>query len=217
MWNQVQDGLSEILATQVFPFLKNDPGYVRIFRNAGLPGNIPSDVGALPPVVRNRLSESSRMCAQLLTMHVEGRTALRERRAKAVVLEGPDTIYRMWSKKAPQSRIGPWWFTDGLLKQALKESKNDRTAAMGWLRDRMAVSLDWSDCDKVAQIVLHPGNALPAIEALGLPMPVYSKDAPGSPGVSMPDYWAKLGTMLQGEKTQYFLPFIPVDRVRDFW
>ncbi len=217
MWDKVQDGLSEILSSQVFPFLLHDPGYVRIFRNAGLPGKVPSDVSALPPVVRQRLGESSRMCAQLLTMHVEGRNALRERRAKAVVLEGPETIYRMWSRKNPQSRIGPWWFTDGVLRQALKESKNDKTAAMGWLRERMAVSMDWSDCDKVAQIVLHPGNSLPAIEALGLPMPVYSKDAPGCPGVSMPDYWAKLGTMLQGEKTQYFLPFIPVERVQDYW
>jgi hypothetical protein len=217
MWNAVQDGLSEILSSRVFPFLAQDPGYVRIFRNAGLPGKIPTDVASLPPVVKQRLSDSSRMCAQLLTMHVEGRNALRERRAKAVVLEGPETIYRMWSQKDSTSRIGPWWFTEGVLQLALKEAKGDRTAALGWLRDRMAVSLDWSDCDKVAQIVLHPGNALPAIEALGLPMPVYSKNAPGAPGVSMPTYWASLGTMLQGQKTQYFLPFIPVERVRDFW
>ena len=217
MWNEVQDSFAEILSTQVFPFLANDPGYVRVFRNAGLQGKLPASVDGLPPAVKKRLSESSRMCAQLLTMHVEGRNALRERRAKAIVLEGRQTIYRMWSQKDSRTRIGPWWFTDGVLNQALKESKNDKTAAMGWLRDRMAVSLDWSDCDKVAKIEMHPGNAMPAIEALGLPMPVYSKDAPGSAGVSMPDYWAKLGTTLQGEKTQYFLPFIPVERVRDHW
>ena len=214
MWNAVQSGLSEILSKQVFPCLAHDPGYVHILRNAGLPGKIPAEVSTLPPQVKQRLSESSRMCAQLLTMHVQGRHALRERRAKAVVLEGPQTIYRMWSLKDARSRIGPWRFTEGILQLALKESKGNRTAALGWLRDRMAVSLDWSDCDKVAQLHLHSGNSLPAIEALGLPMPVYSKTAPGSAGVSMPDYWAKLGTMLQGEKTQYFLPFI---RVRDFW
>ena len=38
-------------------------------------------------------------------------------------------------------------------------------------------------------------------------MPVYSKNAaPGLPN-----------SLLQGQKTQYFLPFVPVDRVRDFW
>lgn len=66
-------------------------------------------------------------------------------------------------------------------------------------------------------MVLHPGNALPAIEAWGLPMRQYSKDAAGKPGVSMPDYWAKLGATFQGQKTQYFLPFIPASRVTDYW
>jgi hypothetical protein len=149
-------------------------------------------------------------------MHVEGLNALRERRAKAAVLEGAQTIYRLWSQKK-NNKVGPWWFAHGVLQQALKESKGKRPDALDWLRDRLAISLDWSDCDRVAQIVLHPRNSLPAIAALGLSMPIYSKDAPGSPGVSMPDYWASLGSRLQGEKTQYFLPFIPVDRVQDFW
>ena len=217
MWNDVKSELSKILSMATFPFLANDPGYVLLFRNAGVSGKLPSNVAQLPPSAQANLAEAAKMCAQLLILHVEGRDALRERRAKAVVLEGQQTLYRMWSQKSPKSRIGPWWFSEGLLQTALKEPKNDKTAAMAWLRDRMAVSLDWSDCDKVAQIVMHPGNAMPAIEALGLPMPVYSKNAAGSPGVSMPDYWAKLGTMLQGEKTQYFLPFIPVDRVQDYW
>ena len=217
MWNLVRDDLSALLSTQVFPCLSGDPGYQRIFRNAGLSGKIPSDLASLPPLVKQRLADSSRMCAQLLTMDVEGRQALRERRAKAVVLRGRQTIYRMWSAKDPGSRIGPWWFTEGVLQLAIRESKGANAAALEWLRDRMAVSLDWSDCDRVAMIHLHDGNSLPAIEALGLPMPVYSKNAPGLPNVSMPDYWARLGTMLQGQKTQYFLPFVPLDRVRNFW
>lgn len=115
MWSDIERDLAEILATRVFPTLGADPGYVRMFRNAGLPGKLPPDVSGLPPVVQRKLAEAARMCAQLLTMQVEGFEALRERRAKAVVLEGSMNIYRLWSSKESHKRIGPWWFTEGLL------------------------------------------------------------------------------------------------------
>ena len=216
MWANVQDELAAILSSRVFPSLAQDTGYRLMFRNAGLTGKLPPDIAGLPPAIQEKLRQAAQMCAQLVTRHVEGLAALRERRAKAVVLAGPLTLYRLWSQRK-NDQVRAWWFTAGVLDQAISASAGNRGVAIDWLRDRLAVSFDWNDCDRVARRVLHPGNALPAIEALGLPMRKYSRDAPGAPGVSMKDYWANYTDMFQGRKTQYFLPFVPPSRVSDFW
>ena len=61
-------------------------------------------------------------------------------------------------------------------------------------------------------------GALPAIEALGLPMPqripVHRNAAGNTVGVADEDYFNKLGLAFQGEKLQYFLPFVPPDRIK---
>lgn len=216
MWSDVQQDFADILASRVFPALVGDPGYVRIFHNAGMANLIPRDPSALRPGMKSNLDEAARMCAQLLTLHVEGMGSLRERRAKALVVEGPVTLYRLWSQRQ-NNRIGPWWFTEGVLHQATSAAAGNRQAALEWLRDRLAISLDWSDCDRIAKMTLHYGNAVPAIAAWGLPMRQYSRKAATNPDVPMRDYWARYTAMFQGEKTQYFLPFLPATRISDFW
>ena len=215
MWSDVERQLAELLATESFPTLLGNPGYMHMLANAGMSGIIPRDPTELRPSARLQFTEAARMCAQLVTLHVEGMNSLRERRAKAVTLEGPTILYRLWSQRH-STRIGPWWFTDGVLKQALSESGGNQTVALAWLRDRLAVSLDWSDCDRVVQLTLHNNNRLPAIEAWGLPVRQYSPDALNR-GVRPADYWARYAAMFQGQKTQYFLPFVPETRVRDYW
>jgi len=111
MWSNVESGLGELLANRSFPTLAGNPGYMHMLQNAGMPGVIPRDPTELRPAARLRFVEAARMCAQLLTMHVEGLRSLRERRAKAVVLEGPRTLYRLWSFKH-SNRVGSWWFTE---------------------------------------------------------------------------------------------------------
>jgi len=104
-----------------------------------------------------------------------------------------------------------------VLQQALSESGGNKTATLHWLRDRLAVSLDWSDCDRIAQLSLHANNAIPAIEAWGLPVRQFSPAAVSNKDVDMSEYWRRYSAMYQGQKTQYFLPFVPESRVREYW
>lgn len=217
MWTAVENELATMLSTRVFHTLTSDPAYVLLFRRAGFQGKLPADLEHAPAGVRAKLLQSARMCAQLLRMDVESKHSLRERRAKAVVLEGPVTLYRLWSNQ-DQNRTRPWWFSPNLLSQALGETGNDRAQAIAWLRDRLAISLDFGACDRLAALNLGMNSALPAIAAWGLPMPQYTASALQSKSPpSRPDYFAKRSQVFQGQKTQYFLPFIPATRTSDYW
>lgn len=217
MWSLVEEDFVKILSTRVFHTLADDSGYTEIFRKAGFKGKLPTDLSRAPVAVRQQLNSAARMCAQLLRMDVVSKNSLRERRAKAVVIEGPATLYRLWSNK-DGNRIGPWWFTAHLLQAALTECNTDRAKATEWLRDRLAISLDFGSCDRVAALSLGISSALPAIEAWGLPMPQYTPKAlQKDPGIPLPDYFSKRQQSFQGQKTQYFLPFVPVNRVADHW
>ena len=217
MWSSVESELVVILSTRVFHTLSGDSGYVELFRKAGFKGGLPTDLSQAPAAVRQRLNTAARMCAQLLRMEVESQKSLRERRAKAVVLEGPASLYRLWSNK-DNNRIRPWWFTSALLQQALSETGQDKVKAMDWLRNRLAISLDFGACDRLAQLNLGPSSALPAVEAWGLPMPQYTANAlVKHPNIPLPEYFAKRAQTFEGQKTQYFLPFVPSGRVTNFW
>jgi hypothetical protein len=217
MWSSVEEDFAKILSTRVFHTLADDSGYMEIFRKAGFKGKLPTNLSQAPAAVRQQLNTATRMCAQLLTMDVASKDSLRERRAKAVVIEGPATLYRLWSSK-DRNRVGPWWFTAHLLQEALAQSKNEKGKAAEWLRDRLAISLDFGSCDRVAALNLGMSSALPAIEAWGLPMRQYTPKAlEKDPGLPLPEYFSKRPQSFQGEKTQYFLPFVPVRRVADHW
>jgi hypothetical protein len=248
MWDVVQRDLTEILSSRLFPTLASDPGYHLLLRNAGLtsipealggkidPGfakaqkdwshtipmktsmNLHASIRNLPPATRSKLETAARMCAQLFMADLTALEALRERRAKVVVLESPITIYRIWDS-SKDNRIKHWWFSEHLLRLAKSQSVTEKMSVRDWLRDRLAVSLNFGACDQLSQLALAGAAALPAVEALGLPMPQYSaivRDAGGvTRGTPTRDYWDKLGATFQGQKTQYFLPFIPPDRIRD--
>jgi hypothetical protein len=248
MWADVQFDLAQILSGRLFPTLTSDPGYRVLLRNAGLtsipdsssgnvdpvfaqaqddwklsiamktPLDIRSSTASLPPAIKSQLETAARMCAQLFIMDLNALDALRERRAKAVILESPVTLYRIWDSKM-ENRTRHWWFSEHLLKLAITESALANQSMQEWLRDRLAVSLNFGACDQLSEMKLFGNAAVPAIEALGLPMPMYSpitRDATGvTRGKADKDYWDKLGAMFQGQKTQYFLPFVPPDRIRD--
>ena len=217
MWSSVEKDFVTMLSTRVFHTLAGDSGYVELFRRAGFKGNLPKDLTQAPAAVRERLHTAACMCAQLLRMDVDSKNSLRERRAHAVVLEGPSTLYRLWSEKQ-HNRVGPWWFTAHLMQQAIAEGGSDRAKALAWLRDRLAISLDFSACDRVAALNLGISSALPAIEAWGLPMPQYTAKAlEKDPSIPPLEYLSKRTQVFQGQKTQYFLPFVPVTRVTDHW
>jgi hypothetical protein len=238
MWSDVQNGLASVLSSRLFPVLASDPGYRLMLHNAGLysmhgdgkteaslyqgnkllpaleraqsdwgksipmrnPGlNLRSSTAALPNAQQSRLETAARMCAQLLLMNVISSGSLREQRAKAVVLEGPTTLYRLWDSKE-KNQMRNWWFSQHLWNLAVTHSSAAKQSLRDWLRDRLAISFDFGRCDRVSKLVLGQGIALPAIEAWGLPMPQHGS--------------TNTGPMFQGHKTQYFLPFVPPERVR---
>lgn len=248
MWADVQRDLAEILSNRLFPALASDPGYRVMLRNAGLtsipdykdgkvdpgfanaqrnwgksvpittPINIRSSTESLPPAIHSRLETAARLCAQLFILELNTLGALRERRSKAVVIEGQMTLYRIWDSTM-DNRIRHWWFSEHLLNLAAAQSAIARQSVRDWLRDRLAVSFNFGACDQISKLTLAGRAALPAIEAWGLPMPQRSRitrDAGGKTiGTADKDYWDKLGETFQGQKTQYFLPFVPPDRVQD--
>ena len=247
MWADVKRDLADILSSRLFPVLSTDPGYRVLLRNAGLvsipddggkfdkpflraqadwrnsipmrsPLKLHSSIQNLPPATQMRLKTAAQMCAQLLLMDIETQNCLRERRAKAVVLEGSQNLYRVWDSSM-ENRTRHWWFSEHLLNHAVRESRAARQSTQDWLRDRLAISLNFGNCDRLSRLTLGPAAALPAIEAWGLPMPQRSpitRDARGNTvGELTPDYWQKIALTFQGEKTQYFLPFVPPDRIAD--
>jgi hypothetical protein len=230
MWADVERDLALILSTRLFPVLSTDPGYCVMLRNAGLfsipegaggrvdPGfaqaqsawrnstpmksslHLHSSTQNLPPATQDRLRSAAQLCCQLLLMDIETQNSLRERRAKAAVLEGSTTVYRIWDSRK-NNRTGHWWFSDHLLNVASRESKAANQSTQDWLRNRLAISYDFSQCDRISKLILGPSAAVPCVEAWGLPMAHQST--------------VNVGPTFQGEKTQYFLPFIPPDRICD--
>jgi hypothetical protein len=159
------------------------------------------------------------MCAHLFIMELEALGAVRQRRAKAVVIEGTTTIYRIWDSKM-DNRTRHWWFSENLLKLAAAQSAKTKQSVREWLRDWLAVSYNFGACDQLSKIVLAGNAAIPGIEAWGLPMPKYrpvTRDPETGRLVHevQKDYWFKLGETFRGQKTQYFLPFVPPDRIKD--
>ena len=248
MWVDVQRDLAQILSSRLYPILATDPGYRVMLRNAGLasipertdgrvdpgfaqaqsgwrssvpmktPLKIHSSVQQLPPAVRANLDSAARMCAQLAVMDVSALGALRERRAKAIVLDGPVSLYRMWDSSS-DNRTRHWWFSENLFNLASSQSAAANQSTRDWLRDRLAVSFNFGSCDRISTLRFGAGTAVPAVEAWGLPMPQYSRITRNADGASSGeagrDYWDKYDAIFQGEKTQYFLPFVPPDRIQD--
>ena len=214
MWLTVEQDLAGLLSKQVFHTLAEVPDYVAMFQEAGFQpresgmergarikvlDSLPKDLTRAPKKIQERLMQAALARAARIRQQVESKKSLRERRAKAIVLEGPDILYRLWSTKQG-NLIRPWWFSKELL--VLAEAGRDRQQTIAWLRDRLAVSFDFGECDRMAQLNLGLGSEIPAIAAWGLPMPQYG---------------VKPDELFQGEKTQYYLPFVPPRRVVERW
>jgi hypothetical protein len=137
------------------------------------------------------------MCAQLFVMDLNALGALRERRAKALVIEGPMTLYRIWDSKM-DNRTRHWWFSEHLFNLTAAQSAIAKQSVRDWLRDRLALSFNFGACDRISKLTLAGRAALSAIEAWGLPMPQYSpitRDASGkTTGTADKDYWDKRGS-----------------------
>jgi hypothetical protein len=179
---------------------------------------IHASVKRLSPAERDKLLNAAQVCVSMLLLEVQGKGSLFENDARALGLEGTRKLYRLWDS-TDRNRTRHWWFSEQLLRTAALECKSSKMKVKDWLRDKLAISFNFGKCDRFSEMVLCISEALPAIEAKGLSMPQYASwqtDAnKNQVHLAYPDYWKKYGQRFQGNEYQYFLPFVPPDRIRD--
>jgi len=92
---------------------------------------------------------------------------------------------------------------------------------MAWLRDRLAGSMDMSDCDRIAVLRLGVDDEVPGVEAWGLPMRKYTykvhRGEWANTAASEREYYSNLDKYFQGQKTQTYLAWLPVKRMSDYY
>ncbi|MCS7025841.1 MAG: hypothetical protein NZV14_13650 [Bryobacteraceae bacterium] len=214
MWQRVKDELAELMASQIFKVLLGNPEYQLFLNRAGLSGKLPSKLELVSKEKRQAISEMALMHATLLVNQLSDLNAVRAHRAKALLLEGPLQLYRLWNSAYPRSKNGFWWFSQGLLDRSASAGPNPADR-LHWLRDKLAISMDWSACDRVSVLRLQVNDVVPAIQAWGLPQRYYSKEAWRT--IEPKEYFSKISEEFAGGATQTFLPWVPEQRVSDFW
>ena len=190
------------------------PGF--LFK-AGILPEFPTQFEQLIPAQVERLKQAAKLEARLMISNLSSLNGVRERRASVEAVSGR-RLFRLWDSRFPNSETGTWWFSEGVYDTVRHlpplEQKNI-------LRDLMAVSRDWSNLDRVSFLALE-AQEVPAIVAQGLPQRYYSKsmwhrfperDSPEALA-QRKDYYANLNAILQGGKSQFYLPWTPKHLVR---
>jgi hypothetical protein len=131
----------------------------------------PRDIAVVPASQRNSLAENAKLRANLLMLELQQLAALRQTKARALELKAPEYrhLYRLWNSKVKTSELRFFWFTEDLLRESLRQAGGKKSDRLEWLRHQMAVSYNWSLCDRIAKLHLGPGDEILAVEAEGLP------------------------------------------------
>jgi hypothetical protein len=218
MWPTAQSDLEKILSAKVYAALLADPVYQHFLAFAGL---LPGPTNAVPPSLQKNLSTAAKMQAHIIAAEVEQTGALDEQTVEAKLLRGPLDLYRFWDSSAPGKRTGVWWLDRSVIDQCRRNTARSAKARKQWLREHLAVSIDWSKMDRIDQISLSQDQEVPAIVGIGKRMRVYSMDAvstkmpvtptqpPPMAKATLKEYWDNLGKYFPGGVRQTVLPFIP--------
>ncbi len=251
MWSTVEKELVDLLSAQLYPKVYSDAGYRVLLSRAGLAtlrgvqdgrlvGNeffnaqngwyqgkpmtdnsgMPAS-GNLQPNDLRRLHAAAEVQVRLMLMDVRDLDCLVEDGAKATPLTGKGFIYRVWDAKS-QNQTRHWWFSQAIKDQAIRESSQQGISPHEWIRDALAISIDYGECDRLSRIALEDLGGVPRIEAKGLSKPqrtpVHRAPSGKTIGFADDDYWLRLGKFFRGEKTQYFVPYLPPDAIKpDAW
>jgi hypothetical protein len=243
-WNRAKGKLTELLSSKIYKGLLTDPGYSKMLWNAGLaqladvkvgekvpashiadhknwaagkplpnPPKVPA-AGELTPAQGKSLREAARLEVDLTLLHLKGLKAVYQQGATAKLLTGDKFIYRVWDS-AYQNATRHWWFSEELKNEAVAKSAMMGVTPQQWIRDALAVSLDWGQCDSLSRISLGRSGALPAIVAYGQPMPKRTLEV-GYKSYKPADqeYWKMFGQKFRGKEIQYFLPFVPPEAIQ---
>jgi hypothetical protein len=83
-----------------------------------------------------------------------------------------------------------WWFDRSIIDACKQHAGKSAADRLSWLREHLAVCLDWSNMDRIDILSLKGNEELPAIEGTGSRMRVYSPGALTSGRIAGKDYWA---------------------------
>ncbi len=217
MWSQVRTDLENLLAARVYPVLLEDAVYRAFLVGAGMTLSALGDY-SIPTKLKENFRKAAKIRAHIIVAEIEKSKAIKEKSAGAKLCSGL-TLYRLWDAGAPERREGVWWFEPDVIECCKKSTPRSPDARRQWLREHLAVSLDWSKLDRMDIINLKEQEEVPAIVGAGEPMPVYSPDAVSTKTSSnrpLPmakatpkEYFDYFGKDFPGGVRQTILPFIP--------
>ena len=207
-----------MLAAKIFPALLEDAVYRSFLVFAGVELSKLGDY-SVPPALRKNFGTAAKIRAHIIVAEIEKSRALDEDTAGAKLWRGPLTMYRLWDSDAPERRVSVWWFEPNVIDVCKKSTPRSAEVRKNWLREHLAVPLDWSKLNRIDYISLTADDELPAIVGSGKPMPVYSPDAVSTKqSATQPlpmakttpkEYFDNFGKSFPGGIRQTILPFIP--------
>jgi hypothetical protein len=220
MWSQVQADLESLLAAKIYPGLLEDAVYRAFLVSAGVKLSDLADY-SIPARLQKNFRTTARIRAHIIVKEIGKSGAIAENSAGAKLCHGQLTLYRLWDSGAPERREGVWWFAPEVIDACKRNTPRSPEIRKQWLREHLAVSIDWSKLNRIDYITLKTGDELPAIVGTGRPMRVCSPDsvstkasasstAPPPIAKATPkEYFNNLDKLFPGGVRQTILPFIP--------
>ena len=215
MWSQVEKDLEGLLVAKIYPVLKTDPIYRQFLSFAGVGPNFPASVAAIPEPARSNFAKVAKMRAHLAVAEIAKSGGLVESQSCAKLIQAHTVLYRFWDSKAPDRRTGIWWFDASVIVVCKREAGRTAKERHAWLREHLAVCLDWSKMDRIDILTLTGADELPVVEGTGSPMGLYSRSGLLRGDVEPKVYYTALGKFFPGGMKQTVLPFIPTSQGQD--
>ncbi|MBZ5622948.1 MAG: hypothetical protein LAQ69_30075 [Acidobacteriia bacterium] len=208
MWSQVEADFEQMLARKIYPVLLGDAVYRAFLTLAGMGPNFPSDE-TVPVSLRENFAKAAKIRAHIAVAEIARSSGLEEARSNAKLITGPVTLYRFWDSRAPERREGVWWFERHVIDLCKQNAGRTAAERLEWLREHLAVSIDWSKMDRIDVMSLAANQEVPVIEGTGTAQRMYSATALTRGKVASKDYWPNLGKFFPGGVKQTVPPFLP--------
>src|ERR1700694_247495 len=128
---------------------------------AGLPAGGPPG-GIIPPALRANFDKAAKKNAGLPIAAVTKSGGIEEASACAKLIKPPTVLCRFWDATLPERREGIWWFDKSVWDHANLVGEKPAAERLQWLRELLAVSLDWSRMNRIDLLRLGGNDELPA-------------------------------------------------------
>lgn len=219
MWSQVERDLERLLTLKIYKVLMPDAPYRGFLSLTGLGPNFPADL-KVPATLNESFRNAARIHAHITIEELKKSAGLIESTAGAKLITGraassERTFYRFWDSRAAKKRIAPWWFSGNVMTYCKRDAGKSVERRRQWLREHLAVSIDWSAMDKLDVIVLEEDDEVPAITAKGDQAKMYSAGAIPRGRATSREYWPNFGKYFPGGVDQTVFPFVPTAKGRD--